>query len=115
MKRDYELIRKMLLEIEEKENPLTFARISCPEYSHEKVVFHVEMLERAGLIYVEGIYSPLGPMVRALTWEGHEFLDQARNETVWKKAMGYVKDKGGSVSFTILAEVLKKFAMQHFE
>ena len=29
--------------------------------------------------------------VRKLTWQGHEFLDAARNETIWKEAKEVTK------------------------
>ena len=28
----------------------------------------------------------------SLTWQGHEFLDVARNDTVWKKLTGKLKE-----------------------
>jgi hypothetical protein len=36
--------------------------------------------------------------VSRLTWEGHEFLDAARDEKRWKKAMSTVKEKGGTIT-----------------
>ena len=48
---------------------------------------------------------------KSLTWEGHEFLDAVRHETVWAKTKEVVKSKGGSVSF----EVLKELAIQTFK
>lgn len=41
----------------------------------------------------------------SLTWQGHEFLDAVRNDTVWRKTMALVKEKGGSVPFDVVNPV----------
>lgn len=48
------------------------------------------------------------PCALNVTWAGHEFLDTARNETVWTRTKELVKEKGGSASF----EVVKALATQ---
>lgn len=48
-----------------------------------------------------------------MTWEGHEFADAARNDTVWGKTKTYIKDKGMTATFGALLEVLKYQAKQH--
>jgi len=47
-----------------------------------------------------------------LTWEGHNFLDAAREESRWKKAMTVIKDKAGTVSFEIVKQVLVSMAKE---
>jgi len=44
--------------------------------------------------------------VERLTWSGHEFLNNARSDTQWKRAKDIVVAKGGAVSFEILKAVL---------
>ena len=44
-----------------------------------------------------------------LTWEGHEFLDSIRNDTVWKKIKDTVKEKGVQLSY----EILKALAVDY--
>jgi hypothetical protein len=41
-----------------------------------------------------------------LTWAGHEFCQAAREDTRWKTAMGFVAEKGGSITFAVLTELL---------
>lgn len=48
--------------------------------------------------------------VGSLTWQGHEFLDMARNDTIWKKAFDIIKDKGGNVTLEILKVLLPEIA-----
>ena len=115
MKRDYELIRRILLEIENKEDFNRLKSLEIEGYDQENVVYHSDLLKQAGLINATIYYGDGWVMVDSLTWEGHEFLDQVRNEKVWKKTIAFIKDKGGTIPFDVLGEVLKKFTLQHFE
>lgn len=47
-----------------------------------------------------------------MTWFGHEFLDAARNETVWKKAEERIKKSGVEVTVSILQDLLKELLKQ---
>jgi len=49
-----------------------------------------------------------------ITWEGHEFLANARNETVWSKVKSIVLAKGGSVSFEVLKFLVVETAKSTF-
>ncbi|MBA4104464.1 MAG: hypothetical protein C0485_01810 [Pirellula sp.] len=101
MKRDMELIRTILLAVESYEpddDPLTF-----DGYSEEQVGFHCYLLGEAGLAEVMDATS-LGdptPMaeIRHLTWQGYEFLDAARDDTVWNQA----KERLGSAGKSLLS------------
>ena len=48
-----------------------------------------------------------------LTWEGHDFLDAARNGDTWHKAKDTLFKKGLSVSFDVLKAYLISEAKQH--
>ena len=83
----------------------------CLKYGREVVAGHAAILVDAGL--VEGAVAcgssgkPIASEIIRLTWAGHEFLDNARNDTIWNKAMATVKAKSLSVSFEILTALLK--------
>lgn len=113
MKRDMDLIRKILLELEKKESITSWTTITIDGYRDDQVNYHIGLLDEAGFIeaerYLDGQY-----MVRNLTWEGHEFLENAKNDTIWTKAKEFIKEKGGSVSLGIMTEILKKIALKHF-
>ena len=83
-------------------------------YSDDVVGYHSYLLVDAGyakgnIVSVVGSSSPEGHIFY-LTWEGHEFADAAREEKRWKKAMGMVKEKGGSVSMEVLTQLLTSLA-----
>jgi hypothetical protein len=66
------------------------------------------LLDQAGLVQMDlmtydggALRTPVG-----LTWAGHEFLDAARNNSVWNKAKSAIVEKGGAVSFEILKAYL---------
>lgn len=45
-------------------------------------------------------------ILSTLTWAGHEFADAARDEARWGKAMVIVQEKGGSVTLSVLTQLL---------
>jgi hypothetical protein len=109
MKRDLELIRKMVLSIEDA--PSGWAPdLKFDGYSDAQVGYHAYLLIDAGLARGQdastmGSDAPEG-FITSLTWAGHEFADAARDETRWKKAMGVVQEKGGTVTIGVLTQLL---------
>ncbi len=45
-----------------------------------------------------------------LTWEGHEFLDTVRSDTVWKKTKKVFTEQGISMTFELVKTVAKEAA-----
>lgn len=99
MKRDLDLIRQILIETEGEETA------SLSAYTEDQINYHKALIKEAG--FAEGIihYKNTEPsnipdlaILRRLTWEGHEFLDKAKNEKTWNKAKSLIKDKGLSLS-----------------
>jgi hypothetical protein len=111
MKRDMNLIRLLLLETEG-EDP----KPDLSPYSGEQRVYHSALLIEAGLIDGQIIPNAIGLPARTvslrLTWNGHEFLDAARNDTVWHKASERVKKSGVDVTLSLLKEILNHILRQ---
>lgn len=110
MKRDMELIRKLILSIEDHPSAWAPADLSIDGYTQEQIAYHAYLLVDAGLatgVDVTHLNSP-APAYRILhlTWAGHEFADACREENIWRKAMDTVKRTAGTVSFQILKELL---------
>lgn len=111
MKRDMDLVRKILLTIEESEGPPDKIRING--YDDGTVDRHLDLLQKAGLIEADVLRSGQAPYIMSvrvdgLTWAGHEFLDDARNDTVWAKAKKSAASVGGSVSLQVFRELLRQ-------
>jgi hypothetical protein len=118
MKRDMELVRSILLKIEESPyEDKVIRNFGLEGQSAEKVNYHLGIMREAGLIVCMEVKSDqTGSMFwpRKLTWEGHEFLDAARNETIWKRAWDQVKSKGGTVGLDVMKQLLVVEAKQFF-
>ena len=117
MKRDMEIIHAILLQINDHE-AVGLPAVKPDNFSPEQVAYHVNSLAEAG--YITGIPSqslthgvPDWIDVR-LTWGGHEFIDAARNETVWAKFKQTLADKGGAVPFSFMVEILTAIARKEF-
>ncbi|WP_404443478.1 DUF2513 domain-containing protein [Sutcliffiella horikoshii] len=110
MKRDMELIRTILISIEENNSQMGWIDLDIPEYEDDMISYHVELLNNAGFIEAVDLSSMDGYewKPKKITWNGHEFLDSIKNDTVWNEVKEQVKEKGGNISF----EVLKALALQ---
>lgn len=114
-----QLIKKLLLQIEEAEQVLTLNDFLVnSDHGTELINYHLMLLKEAGLI--EGLSSDTKDgawflSIQKLTWKGHEFLDKAKNESAWKKTMSELKKEGFSASFGIVSKVLEKVIEKQFE
>ena len=116
MKRDMDLIRTLLLWIED--DPTLDGRewrgvqladyAAFPGHSPQEVQYHLGLLVDAGLVQGKPYFSPAGTVVfSSLTWGGHEFVDNVRDASIWK----VVKEKASGVSgvaFGVLGEIAKE-------
>jgi len=135
MKRDIELIRTLLLAIEQGDDgsgegvdltalladsdsqgfdkDLLFERVTADD--DNTVYGHLLLLDEAG--FVEGMesgslnasYRNYEP--RRLTWAGQDFLDSIRDEKVWTKTLQKLATVSGSASF----EVVKALAISFMQ
>ena len=108
MKRNWDLIRKILLKLEEKadiESELSSEDIRG--FDRHTVSYHYNILAQAGLIEIED-NSSIGDIdysAKSLTWQGHEFLDKIRNDSVWNKVKSTVQSKSLDLSFDVIKQV----------
>lgn len=117
MKRDMELIRKILLFVESIESTTQFELLKIDGYSFDAICHHVELLIGQGLLraeLVEEDYDGISIGADAMTYEGHDFLDAARNDTIWRKAMDKVAGTTGSVSVDVLKAILADLGKKAF-
>lgn len=107
MKRDWDIIRKILAKVEELSAGKELKASDLPEDDPSLVNYNMGLLLGAKL--VEGIdMSHMGGkfyMIRSLTWEGHEFLDAIRNESIWKETKDEAVKKGATLSFEIIKQL----------
>jgi Hypothetical protein (DUF2513) len=114
MKRDMDLIRQILLAVEASPTawaPSEVHELQMEGYSEEEVGSHALLIIEAGLARGQETtgmgLSPRGFIYR-LTWNGHEFLDAAKDDTLWNKAKTTIGQHFGSVPFDVLKQYLMK-------
>ena len=111
MKRDLDLIRKILLKIEDSNVDEALTNIQIEGHEHDETAYHISLLKSAGFIEGEILYGmgsvvPSAYMIFGMTWEGHDFLDACRNEGIWVKAKEKLKTVGDEVPLEVLKKVL---------
>lgn len=117
MKRDWELIRKIMIAIEEAPFDVHISSFSIDGYDPEFVGYHLKLLSDARLI--DSINSSSDEMryeyyVQELTLTGHEFLDNIRSDTNWNKIKKIVKDKGLELTFDTVKSAASYMVMKLF-
>ena len=116
MKRDLDLVRKLLIFFEEKPGPGVIQDVHIEGYDDIMVMYHLNLMYDAGLLNCEAECSSSTPsrVIRVhpfdLTWEGHEFLAKVRNEGVWQRIKTTLGAKGGSLAFSVVNELATKYA-----
>ena len=115
MRRDKELIKALLLYkeeyreggnkiIEPTDLPERFHSISiCDFREHGQLIFDKGLA--VGMLVERGI------IISRLTWEGYDFLDNARISSVWQTA----KKVAGEMSWDIFVSILKQVAADYAE
>ena len=120
MKRDMDLIRELLLAIEDHPqldgNQLIQyddnENFGITEFPREQVIYHIRMLIDQGLINGELVYG--GPIISKLTWQGHDFLDAIRDPDIWRQTKEGAK-KAGGFSLELLGALAKGLLKKKIE
>lgn len=95
MKRDMDLVRLILLEIEKYDaNSTSYESITIDGYSSGEVRECVILLENAGMVSDTNYMMDGSTFARRLTWDGYDYLDKVRDNTIWKKTKDAIKEKG---------------------
>ena len=109
MKRDWTIIRAILLEVEESTTPNTVVNAnSLPPFGEQEVAYNMRLLKEAGYITANILESSSGDgriisaLARRLTNSGHELLDTIRSDTVWGKIQDKFKSSGVDMTFDLV-------------
>ncbi len=112
MKRDLDLARQLLLDIENRGTDCSVSVLrSEPEHeTEEHVRYHLRLLIDANLLKEIDRTSTGIPCVR-LTHEGHELLELVRSESRWREAKWACQDRIGGLSLTVIRGILMHWAL----
>ena len=105
MKRDMDLVRKVLFELENHDERDTWIGDFAVEGVDEHTLsIHLRLMKEAGLIEAQDLSSMQGIRYKPkrLTWQGHEFLETIRSQKVWERTKAKVLEQTGGLALAAL-------------
>lgn len=115
MKRDFDLVRKLLLHFEARDSWHLERNPQIEGYDDYVIGYHLRLMYDGGFLRAEVIKSSISDRIIEvqpfeLTWKGHEFLDTVRDDAVWSKIRGVIAEKGGSLAFAVIQRLAAQLA-----
>lgn len=116
MKRDMELVRKILLFIEDHHEGTSLINLKLDGYDKTTVAEHCKIMFDYGLLEHFKPYpadnDPYNMFaVGGLTWEGFDYLDKIRDDSMW----GLVKNKLKEHGLPVLIDTVKSIASAYIQ
>lgn len=111
MPRDWDLVRAILLALEQLQDPNgTLAPTEVPNYDAGLVAYHFLLLGQAGMIEALNTSSSSGrsAVAQRLTWAGHELLDAIRSQTIWQQIKKRAREKGVDLTLDVIIALAKQ-------
>lgn len=114
MKRNWDLIRNILVKAEDLNEGEHFGEDVFDDSYINEVAQHLVMLDKAGFIEAinNGGLNHQTRICTGLTWDGYEFLDKIRDKTVWNKTKSILKEKGLELTFATIKVAATKAITQ---
>ena len=116
LKRDLDLLRNILLRIEDTDvsKKLTYRSFSDLCDDDEMILLHIELLMDAGFILAvdESASNEPDYTIARITFAGYEYLDTVRDESHWKDVKEKLLPLGGSATIDIVKELGVNFLRQ---
>jgi hypothetical protein len=115
VKRNWDTIRELLTRVEECTLPGDTLQLSSfPSERAPEIAYHMALLIEARLVKGEMVRTihagPTNFLAQRLTWEGHEFLDAIRSNTVWGRTKKMFAEKGVEMTFDLVKTIAKEAA-----
>ena len=105
-----ELIRIILLNIEDQHTGRVIYNFQIEGYELSAIAYHCKLLYEAGFVSAYNSETADNKLWRVavggLTWEGNEFLDKIRDESIWGKTKETIKKK----KLPLVLETIKTIA-----
>jgi hypothetical protein len=109
MRRDWEVIRHIVLTLADAP-PGQDPKYDFEGLTPEEIAYHLYLVYKEGLAegqrFEQGGGRPPSALLERLTWAGNDFADAMRDETIWRRAMSRIKEKGGAVTLEMLKSLL---------
>jgi hypothetical protein len=98
----------VMLAAENTKDPYELVDPKIEGHSETEISYHIALLDDAGLLHGTD-RSAIGVFrwsAGALTWEGHEFVESARDEKAWKEALAIAEKAGTGTVFELVKKAL---------
>ncbi len=116
MRRNMDLIRQIVLAIEDAVEPVTSSKLQIDGFTAKEIAYHCELITEAGLVdFIDTThYGSEGSEfhIRRLTKTGHDLADACRSESIWRKLISDVSQKAGGLTLDVLLAYAKSEAMK---
>lgn len=115
MKRDLDLLREIMLKIEESDENLDITCLTDVSSKYALISFHVQLLIDSDFIEATPIsimrQSFENYIITRLTSHGCDYLDSVRDEGVWSKTKSSLIQVGSSASLDIIKQLAGKIIL----
>lgn len=111
MRRDAELIRQILIHMEENSDGRECEMITIEGVDEMHVIYHYRLLKDAGFMtaMIQDMSSNTTFCTpQSLTMSGHDLLDSIRSDTLWNKFKENLEKNGLPVVFGMLVSYAKQ-------
>lgn len=116
MKRDLDLIRYILICIENSDSTkITINDLINADYDAPTISFHISLLLDNG--YIEATkFNAIGQhyqqyLIKRITASGYDYLDNVRDIKIWSKTKELLKTMGNSASLELIKAIAGKVAL----
>lgn len=113
MKRDKDLIRELMLQLEQFNVVLPGYEYIYPGqfqiegYDDQQILYHLRLIADAGYIAIKRSSQPVdGYLFQGLTNAGHDFVDAVRDPEIWGKTK-HAATQAGGFSLDLLRDLAK--------
>ena len=108
MKRDLNLIREIMLALEDVSVfPLQTAEVCELLNTEDYLAVNEHLISGRERGWVDGSLF----LFDGITYDGHDFIEQIRNDTVFNKAVSHIKEYGLPVALNVLSDICSKIAL----
>lgn len=119
MKRDWDVIRKILLTCEAAPSGQRITSRAFPDLDKAVVFEHVRILTDAGYLEADLKPSSTGAgggefMILYMAWDGHDLLAKMKSDTWWAKIKKVAADKGLTLTFDVIKTLALPAAKELF-
>ncbi len=102
MKLDMDFVRTILITLEDNKYDGAAVRMDPPFDGHtpEESRYHLLRMIEAGL--VDGNAKGPLPIVKGLTWDGHQYLNKIRDDGIWQTVKNRALSTTGALAFEVV-------------